>query len=490
MKRSSHREIFKSSAIIGSASAVIIVIGIVKVKFLAVLLGPAGIGLMGLYQNIMSMSATLASCGVDNSGVRQLAASASEQEMLAIVRRSLWFGNLLLGLLGMLILWTLREPVAVWVFGDASNVVDVGWIGIGVLLTLVAGSQTALLQGLRRISDLALVRIVSALVGAVLGIVLIWSLGDDGVLWFVLAAPGASVLIAGYVARRLPRPQTDCDWEAIARQWVAMLKLGIPFMFAGLLMLATQLVVRSLILRELGLEATGHFQAAWAISMTYIGFVLGAMSADYYPRLTAVIHDHPRANQLVSEQAEMALLLAGPVLLAMITLAPWVIHLLYADSFSPAIEVLRWQILGDILKVASWPMGFILLAKGRGGLFIVTEFTWSIVYLGSVYVGIQHLGLLASGIAFLLAYLVGSIVVVSLASRLIGYVLYRKNVVFTTLLLLAGMIISSLFVIHPVISYVVGGLSTITVGAYSFRQLDKLIDLHGWVARLYQKRNG
>jgi PST family polysaccharide transporter len=32
--------------------------------------------------------------------------------------------------------------------------------------------------------------------------------------------------------------------------------------------------------------------------------------------------------------------------------------------------VLRWQILGDILKVASWPMSFILLAQGRGAFYI------------------------------------------------------------------------------------------------------------------------
>ena len=58
----SHRQIFRSSAIIGGASVINMVIGMVKVKVLAVLLGPAGIGLMGLYQNIMSMAATLAGC--------------------------------------------------------------------------------------------------------------------------------------------------------------------------------------------------------------------------------------------------------------------------------------------------------------------------------------------------------------------------------------------------------------------------------------------
>lgn len=127
----SHREIFRSSAIIGGATVINIVIGIVKVKVLAVLLGPAGVGLMGLYQNIVGLASTLAGCGLGNSGVRQLAASAGEEATLAIVRRALWLANLVLGLAGMALLWLLREPVAQWVFGDATHVGDVGWLGLG-----------------------------------------------------------------------------------------------------------------------------------------------------------------------------------------------------------------------------------------------------------------------------------------------------------------------------------------------------------------------
>ena len=106
----SHRQVFRSSAIIGGASVINMVIGIVKVKVLAVLLGPAGIGLMGLYQNIMGVASVLAGCGLDRSGVRQLAASTDEAEILSIVRRALWSGNLILGLSGMAVLWLLREP--------------------------------------------------------------------------------------------------------------------------------------------------------------------------------------------------------------------------------------------------------------------------------------------------------------------------------------------------------------------------------------------
>jgi O-antigen/teichoic acid export membrane protein len=481
----SHRQIFRSSAIIGGASAINMVIGIAKVKVLAVLLGPAGVGLMGLYQNIMSMAAVLAGCGIANSGVRQLAASADEAATLAIVRRALWLASLILGLTAMALLWLLREPVAQWIFGDSAHADEVSWLGLGVLLTLMAGSQTALLQGLRRIGDLARVNIISAFFGAVAGILLVYLLGEDGVLWFLLAAPAASTLVSSYYAARLPRSQSPEDWQAISQQWRAMLKLGIPFMTAGLLTLATQLAARSIVQRELGLDASGYFQAAWAISMTYIGFVLGAMATDYYPRLTAAINDIPQARKMVNEQSEMALLLAGPVLLAMITLAPWVIHLLYAASFAPATDVLRWQILGDILKVASWPMGFILLAQGRGGIFIGTQLTWNVAYLGAILMGIQQHGLVIAGMGFWIAYLLLYGLNAIVAFRLIGLKLDRRNWLATLLLLIAGGSIIFLATRSAGAAYAVGLTVTLAASIYSLQRLNKLLNLRRWLARKF-----
>ncbi|MDB4409460.1 O-antigen translocase [Gammaproteobacteria bacterium] len=481
----SHRQAFRSSAIIGGASVINMVIGIVKVKVLAVLLGPAGIGLMGLYQNIMGMASTLAACGMGNSGVRQLAASANDAETLSIVRRALLLGSLMLGITGMALLWLLREPVAQWVFGDRAHASEVGWLGVGLLLTLIAGSQTALLQGLRRIDDLARVSILSALVGAAVGILAVYLLGKDGVLWFVLTAPAANILVASYYAARLPHPQVSYDLAAIQRQWLAMLKLGIPLMSAGFLTLTTQLAVRSIVLRELGLEASGYFQASWAISMIYVGLVLNAMVMDYFPRLTTAIGDHERAGKLVNEQSEMALLLAGPMLMAMITLAPWVIHLLYAQSFSPAAEILKWQVLGDIFKVASLPIVFIFLATGRGGVYIGIQMIWSAAYLVPVVLGIREFGLVMAGVGFWVAYLIYYLVVAIVANRLIGFKPTRRNRHFTLLLLFAGVITMSLAACSTTAGYATGLLATLLVSVYSFRRLDHLIGLIGWLRQKF-----
>ena len=476
----SHREVFRSSAIIGGSSTINVIVSIVKVKVLAVLLGPAGIGLMGLYLNIMGVAATLAGCGIVSSGVRQVASSADDAETLSIVRRALWLGNLVLGISGMAALWLLREPVAQWVFGESVHTAEVGWLGVGVLLTLIAGSQTALLQGLRRINDLARVSILSALVAAAAGILAVYFLGEDGVLWFVLTAPAVNFVVASYYAARLPRPLTANDHGAIRQQWTAMLRLGIPLMSASLVTVVTQLVVRSIVLRDLGLEASGYFQAAWIISMTYVAFLLNAMVMDFYPRLTMAIGDRKDAGRLVNEQVEMALLLGGPVLIAMITLAPWVIELLYAQSFGPAAELLRWQVLGDILKLASVPMVFIFLATGHGGVAVGIQCLWSAVYLGALALGIQDFGLVMAGVGYSVAYLAYCAVVALVAHKVIGFTLTPRNCSVIALLLLAAGAVIFLAAQSASQSVVVGLIATVLVSLYSLRRLNYLIDLRGW----------
>ena len=113
--------------------------------------------------------------------------------------------------------------------------------------------------------------------------------------------------------------------------------------------------------------------------MTYVGFLLGAMGADYYPRLTEVIHDKVAAVRLMNDQAQLGLAIGGPVLLLLIGLAPWVITLLYSNAFEPAVTLLQWQMVGNVFKLASWAMSFSIVAAGRPGFHII-ELSFNIMY--------------------------------------------------------------------------------------------------------------
>ena len=420
----SYRQILRSTSIIGGASVINILIGLVRVKVAAVLLGPAGIGLIGLFNNLIGTAANVAALGTGTVGTRQIAEAAGRDDAgaVAAARRALFWGTFALAAAGSLVFWLLRGTLATYVLGDPALSHEVGWIALGVGLTVAGGSQSALLNGLRRIGDLARVSVYSAAFATVLGVgaLLLWH--EKGLLVYLLMTPLASFVVGHWYVARLPKLDTPpTPFREMTQQWATLARLGMAFMLAGLAGTVGQLVVRTLVQRELGVDALGYFEASWVISMTYIGFVLRAMGTDYYPRLTAVIHDHVAVNKLVNEQTEVALLLAGPVFLAMIGLAPWVIALLYASSFHPAAEVLRWQVLGDVLKICSWPLGFIILAAGDGRTFLLTESAAVAVFVLLTWLLLPFQGVVAIGFAFVGMYVMYLPFVYWLAQRRTGF---------------------------------------------------------------------
>jgi len=140
--------------VIGSAQAVNIVISIVRIKILAVLVGPAGLGILGIYTSLQSTVGSLAGLGLGTSGVRDIAANKDDLAVQSRVRTVLFTAGLVQGTIAMVVVWLFRAPLAQWLFGDASRATETGLVGVAILLSLVLASQTAILQGLRRIGDL------------------------------------------------------------------------------------------------------------------------------------------------------------------------------------------------------------------------------------------------------------------------------------------------------------------------------------------------
>jgi len=416
------RGLIKSMMLIGSAQVVNILISVIRMKVLALLLGPSGVGLLSIFVNLQGLVKQTAGLGMGSSGVREIASSRGDKATLSRVRRVLFAAHLVQGTLAMVAVWQLRAPIAIWLFGDATLATQVGLIGVAILLALLGTAQTALLQGMRRIADLGRVTVLGAFAGTVAGLAAVWWQGESGLIWFIIVQPLAVVLVALHYTRRLPKPTAArLTLPEIWRIWKPMAKLGLAFMLGGLATSATLLVVRGRISQELGLDAAGHFAAAWGITMTYVGFLLGAMGADYYPRLTEVIHDKLAAVRLMNDQAQLGLAIGGPVLLLLIGLAPWVINLLYSDAFGPAATLLQWQTVGNVFKLASWALGFSIAASARGKTFLMVQINFNVVFLLLLWPSLATFGIQAAGPAFTLAYLVHFAVLSVLVRRILGF---------------------------------------------------------------------
>jgi antigen flippase len=477
-QRGTYGQILKSSALVGGSSVLNIGIGIIRTKAIALLIGPAGFGMLSIYASIVTLTQTVAGMGVNSSGVRQIAVAAGLNEAGSIARTTIVLRrvSLLLGLIGAGLLIVFAKPISTLTFGNDSHAKQIAALSVATFFSLISAGQSALIQGMRRIASLAKAGVLGAFLGTFIAIPLVYILRDRGIVPALTAVAIMTALTSWWYSRKVAIIAPSMSAELVFKEASALLKLGFAFMSSGLMTMGVAYIIRVTVLRELGVEATGLYQSAWTLGGLYVGFILQAMGADFYPRLTAQAENNVACNRLVNEQAQVGLLLAGPGVIATLTFAPLVIALFYSARFGAAVDILRWICLGTIIQVVTWPMGFIIVAKAKQAIFVGCELAWAVVSLGMAWFCIKNFGLSGVGIAFFGSYIFHGVLIYAVVQRVSNYSWSHENQRTGTIYLL---IISTVFLGFYLLPFfaaeVIGCIAVILSGIYSIRALAKLV---------------
>jgi PST family polysaccharide transporter len=285
-----------------------------------------------------------------------------------------------------------------------------------------------------------------------------------------------TIVTSGWYSRKIAIEVPSITPSQIMQEASALLKLGSVFMLGGLLLTTVAYLVRILILRKVGLEAAGLYQSAWTLGGLYVGFIIQAMAADFYPRLTANATDNALCNRLVNEQARVGLLLAGPGVLATLTFAPLVMTLFYTAKFTAAVGVLRWICLGTMLQVLTWPMGFIIVAKGLRAVFFWCEVSCAAVYAGLAWLCISYVGLNGAGIAFFSYCVFHGFLHYPIVRSVSGFRWSSENIrTGLCFFVLIAAVCGGFRLLPGLAAYGLGGLATLGGAIYSVRVLLKLL---------------
>jgi PST family polysaccharide transporter len=129
-----------------------------------------------------------------------------------------------------------------------------------------------------------------------------------------------------------------------------------------------------------------------------------------------------------------------------------------------------------MLQVITWPMGFIVVAKGRPALFFAVELAWTIVALVLSWFFVIHFGLRGAGIAFFGSYIFHWILIYPVAGWLTDFSWSDHNQrIGLMLLLLIAVGFSSFYVLTFWWAVALGFVLTIGSGVYSLRVLVTLV---------------
>ena len=289
----SYKQILKSTFIMGGSSIITTIIGIVRTKFLAVILGPSGVGLTGIYLSATSLVSAISGMGVGESGIRQIAGASGTGDNASISRTAVCVKRIafLSGIAGSLLLFFSSGYLSRLTFGNSNHSFDFAILSIAIFVGAVSDGQTALIRGMRRIPDLAKLGILGAFFGTVLSIPVIYFIGEKGIAVYLLVVAVAGIVASWWYSRKIEVDRARIRWRDSFVDAKPLLKLGLAFMLGSLLVVASQYLLRVLIIRHGGLEEAGVYQASTTLSTVYVSIILRAMITDFYPRLTAAIND-------------------------------------------------------------------------------------------------------------------------------------------------------------------------------------------------------
>lgn len=152
------------------------------------------------------------------------------------------------------------------------------------------------------------------------------------------------------------RPDPKAIWDLVrfgsANFPVFALTLGIPF------------IVRTQIIRDLGLTANGIYQVVFALSSYYLMMPLVAIGTYILPKVSQ-LNDPKAINKEINGAVKLALLLCTASILMVLLARELIIELLYSRKFLPAATLLPFQMVGDFFRAGAYVVQTPLLPQER-----------------------------------------------------------------------------------------------------------------------------
>ena len=489
-EQASYRQIMKATSIFGGVQVFNIVISVIRSKFVAILLGPGGMGIYGLLTATTGFIEKFTNLGLNTSAVRSVAAANTTGDskrigtVVTVFRRLVW----ITGIIGTLFTLAFAPWLSELTFGNKDYTIAFIWLSVTLLFSQITSGQLVVLQGMRKLQYLAKANLAGSIFGLVTSVPIYYIWGVKGIVPAIIVSTLLALLISWYYSSRVNIEQIKVNKAVVILEGKDMVKLGFILSLSSLVSMGTSYIVRIYISHKGGVEQVGLYNAGFAIINTYVGMVFTAMVTDYFPRLSGVAHDIGKAKRVINQQAEVAILILAPILMVFLIFINWIVILLYSTRFLPVDSMIHWAALGIFFKAASWPIAYLIIAKGDSKVFFYSEFAVNIYTLGFNVIGYLWGGLEGLGISFLAGYLAYLVQVYIIANRRYGFTFHNTFIKIFVIQFITGVLCfaGSKFLESPYI-YILGAILISFSSYYSFKELDNRLGLMNMIKARFGK---
>lgn len=418
----SYGHVLKYTSLFGGVQGLIILIGLVRNKAMALLLGASGMGFNALLTSMQNFASQCTNLGISFGAVPRLSELHEYQEVeqlryyVQVIR--LW--SIIAAGLGMAFCVVASPLMNQLSFTWGNHTLHYAMLAVAVAMAAITGGETAIMKATRQLGKVAKAQILSVIATLFVSVPLYYFFGHTGVVPAIVLIAFATMLITiAYSYRTFPFHFNFS--RDMLREGAGMIRLGVAFVLAAAIGSASEMAIRAYLNVVGSLDDVGLYNAAFMITITYAGMVFTAMETDYFPRLSGVASDIDATNNTVNKQIEVSLLLLAPMLVMLIMCLPMLIPMLFSSEFMPVVSMAQVAVLAMYFKVFTLPVAYITLARRLSLSFLLLETSYYVILVMAVMSCFHLWGLWGTGLAIVIAHVAENVLVMGYATWKYGY---------------------------------------------------------------------
>lgn len=371
----SYRQIFKALSFFGGVQVIVIILGILRNKVVALSMGPRGIGEIGLFTTTITLMVALVSFGIGSSGVKIISESFHKEDKSEFGKNIFVFSRLsfYLGVFGSVLTLLMSPILSLWTFGTYDYTLSFIFLSFTVFLIIIDTRNLVLLQGVMNLKDQGKASIFGALFGTLISIPLYVFFKEKAIVPSLLLLFIGNAVASYYFSNSIYVKSEKVKLLEFKSRSKEIIRLGFAMTVSYILVIAVSYISRLYISQKGGVQEVGMYQAAWAIVNGYVGLIFTAMAKDYFPRLSSVNSDNNKICDMANKQIELGLLIISPIILIFLIFIDKIVYILYSSEFYLIKNMMIWSLLGMFFKLLSWSISYIFLAKGLSRQFVIYE---------------------------------------------------------------------------------------------------------------------
>jgi len=413
--------LIKTSALSFIATMVKLVAGLVVNKVAAIYIGPSGFAAIGQFQNFIQMVSIAAQGGINQGVVKLIAEHRQNRESLVQIFSTGLKISLVASVFISTMLVLFPKSISYRLTGTYNYSYIIVLFGCTIYLFVANNYLLSILNGLKEIEKYITINIIQSVCGLIFTAFLIYFWKIDGALialvtnqsivFFIIIAMLRKHKLFGYF--RLKRAID----QRLAR---SLLGFSAMALVSCICIPLSHMVIRNYIGTHIGWDAAGYWQAIWYISAAYMMVITTTLSTYYLPRLSEV-KERSKIRAEIYKSALFLLPIAILLSLSIYFLRDIIIQVLFTEKFESIKDLFLYQLLGDVVKITSWALGFLTIAKGMTRTFIAFEILGSISFVLLSILFVDAYGLIGVTMAYLANYLLYLLVLIYIFRDVLFY---------------------------------------------------------------------